>query len=209
MWSDAIDFLVTTVAKYDPDFVFLQEVRVSGEYDAVSLLQERFPSHTVYFSSVFDFSKDYGKWVLQENSVEEGLSILTKHTVDVEYRSLSIINWVDRRPRGVQSFVWNNLSFSHIHMSKFAESRKKACDVLSDSDIIIGDFNMQLYEVSSHFSSNYRIANKQFPYISYPSKSLTLDHCVVRDWKFLSVETIENNVSDHNVVVYDLAVSGL
>jgi hypothetical protein len=25
----------------------------------------------------------------------------------------------------------------------------------------------------------------------------------------LSVETIENSVSDHNVVVYDLAVSGL
>lgn len=208
MWSDAIDFLATIIAEHDPDFVFLQEVRVSDSYDPLSLLQERFSSHNVFFSSVFDFSTDYGKWVLQYTSVEEWLCILTKHAVDIEYRSLPIIAWLDRRPRGIQTFVWNTLSFSHIHMSKFAESRKKSYDVLPDSDIIIGDFNMQLDEVSSYFASNYTIAYTNFPYISYPHKNLTLDHCVVRDWKFLSVKSIENTVSDHNAVVYDLAVSG-
>jgi hypothetical protein len=51
------------IEKYDPEMLFLQEVRIDtqNKADTPLMLQKDFPSYYGYYSPVFDFSKDYGK----------------------------------------------------------------------------------------------------------------------------------------------------
>lgn len=206
-WSkeNTWDALSHIIDLMDPDMVFLQEVQRDAKRDMPVLLQNKFSKYAhVHYSPVFNYQNDYGKWKISDDSIEEWLCVMSKEKIVVEYIELPIIPWWDRRPRGLQYVCIEKKKISHIHLSKMAQSRSLQRQHIPPSDMIIWDFNMQLQELSSYVWSKYTIASQIYPYISYPSKQLTLDHCLIKNWSFKSVVALENDISDHNAICYTI-----
>ena len=199
------DSLSHIIDLMDPDMVFLQEVQRDAKRDMPALLQNKFSKYMyVHYSHVFNYQNDYGKWRIDSNSIEEWLCVMSKEKIVIEYIELPIMPWIDRRPRGLQYVHIENKKISHIHLSKIEKSRSLQRQGIPPSDMIIGDFNMQPQELSTYGWSAYAIAYQKYPYISYPSKKLTLDHCLIKGWSFESVVALENDISDHNAIFYTI-----
>jgi len=157
-----------------------------------------------HFVESHDHSKDYGKGILQEESVIEGLGILAKNSFKTQKKELTITKGLDRWPRIEVTYIFETFSVSNIHLSKHTVSREKEVAELSDVDIICGDFNMFPQEFLSIFEDHFSSYTFE-KYVSFPSKNETLDYIVSKKYKVLSVKTI--GISDHEAVVAELDFS--
>jgi len=179
------------------DIVLFQEVvQKPNNKSGLEIINTTLNYKYVNFEISHDFSKDYGKGILQKEQIFEGLGILTNKKFTRGRIDLPIIKGLDRWPRLAVKYVFENFSICNLHLSKHEESRKKEIKFLPNTDILAGDFNMFPKELSN-FSSNNSFSFKK--YVSYPSKKQTLDYVVIRKGKFTNLKIIEN-ISDHNGV---------
>ena len=161
------------------------------------MLQKELDYEYSEFTFKQDFSKDYGKGILQEESVEEGLAILSKIRFNSQKIDLPIIKRKDRWPRIVVKYSFEGFTLCNIHFSKLRESREQAVKHLPEADIYASDFNMQPDELKKYFQYSNSFEKKN--YFSYPSKELTLDYVLAKTGILKSIEII-NNISDHNAL---------
>lgn len=193
--SDGFDSFVQMLNGFD--LVFLQEVR---RYPGKSFLLEdpRISSIFPYseFTPGFDWSKDYGRGVLQNEKVVEGLATLSKQRFTSSKVELPIIKGLDRWPRICTLNSFDDLRVCNLHLSKHKESRQGSVEKLPEADIYIGDFNMFPEEFLANFSrfeNSYTVKR----YISYPSKEQTLDYVVLKKGKIKNLDIIPADFSDH------------
>ena len=100
--------LVALITKLKPDIILFQEIRTkSNKSKILSLLQKKFSFLQSEYIIYFDFSKDYGKGILQLIQEFEGLGILSKYKFDSEKINLPIIKGLDRWPRILIKYKFN------------------------------------------------------------------------------------------------------
>ncbi|MFH0869511.1 MAG: endonuclease/exonuclease/phosphatase family protein [archaeon] len=194
---DELRTLISAIKMHNPDVVILQEVIITDGKNALDTLQDELHFPHSEFTFKHDFSKDYGKGVLQEKSVIEGLGMLSKLAFQSERKDLPIIKGKDRWPRLAVKYSFDGFSVCNLHNSKLEESRAIAVPKLPDADIYAGDFNMQPDELARHFNKKSSFTFKR--YISFPSKNLTLDYVLLSKGEFQDLQVIEG-VSDHNAL---------
>ncbi len=195
--SDVADLnvLVVAIRFHRPDVVVLQEVASVEGVNVLEELNKVVDYPFSLFSFQFDFSKDYGKGILQEKSVINGLGVLSKFEFSSEVVDLPIIVGQDRWPRIAIKYSFKDFSLCNVHFSKLAESRALEVPILPKADVYAGDFNMQPDELKMRFDLRNSFDFKK--YLSFPSKRLTLDYVLLTKGKFVDLVVVEN-VSDHN-----------
>jgi endonuclease/exonuclease/phosphatase family metal-dependent hydrolase len=186
-----IDF----IKQNNPDIILMQEVIKKNNVDVLKQLKEVLNYPFAHFALKQDFSKDYGKGILQKEKLIEGLGIISNLQFKAEIFHLPMIFGEDRWPRIATKYWFKSFSICNLHFSKLEKSRRIAVKELPDADIYAGDFNMQPDELLKNFTYNNSYSFKR--YLSYPSKNLTLDYILLKYGKFKELRII-NGVSDHN-----------
>ena len=198
--------LVALITKLKPDIILFQEIRTkSNKSKILSLLQKKFSFLQSEYIIYFDFSKDYGKGILQLIQEFEGLGILSKYKFDSEKINLPIIKGLDRWPRILIKYKFNNFSICNLHLSKYDKSRELEIKKIPKADIYAGDFNMEPYEINKFFPKD-KISYNLSKYISYPSKNLTLDYFVLKKWEFVRFKCIPTKFSDHSALFAEINI---
>lgn len=200
----SIKTAIVEIKRLQPDIILLQEVIELHEKNILTELNKELNYPYADFQEKHDFSVDYGKGQLEQTTKVEGLAILSKIQFTATKYDLPIIEQEDRWPRIAVVYLSNDVnipSICNLHMSKLKQSRALAMQKLPKADIYAGDFNMQPGELNVYFSeqSSYEFS----PYISYPSKNITLDYIIPKKGTIIECKIL-NNVSDHNGVFVKL-----
>jgi len=196
--------LINFIKENNPDIIILQEVIKKEDVNILEDLNAILNYSFSHFAFKHDFSKDYGKGILQNEKIIEGLGIISNIEFQSKIFNLPVLVGKDRWPRIAVKYDFNNFSICNIHFSKLTESRKLAVEKLPDADVYAGDFNMQPDELLNNFNYNNSYSYKK--YLSYPSKQLTLDYVLLKKDEFKELRII-NDVSDHNGLFVDIFIN--
>lgn len=187
--------IIEAIHAHNPDIVLLQEVAITDDADAFTIMKTATSFSHSHFAQHFDSRIDYGKGLYEGAHYINGLAVFSKEPFSTKIFQLPILKGVDRWPRIACLYTFDRFTLCHVHMSTKENSRALAVPPIPRADIYAGDFNMQPDELMKHFSFSSSYGFKK--YISYPSKTLTLDYVLLRKGNFSDLQIIEN-VSDHN-----------
>lgn len=206
-WNKRINKLVKSIKKYDPDIITLQEAQIDKNISSTNQAEEinsfiKYPY--LNFAPCFDSSIDYGKGSTTNHSIIEGLAIISKLSFSSSHADLPITKKLDRWPRIIQNCHNQQLTITNIHLSKHHPTRLNQYPLLPSENILIGDFNAQPKEISSHLK-NLQSSYEFKKYISFPTQNITLDYCLIPKGNFVKLITI-TDLSDHNAIYCELQI---
>ncbi|NCU38153.1 endonuclease/exonuclease/phosphatase family protein [Candidatus Saccharibacteria bacterium] len=214
-WQSRRDKIVSFLNDINADIVCLQEVKFD--------VKKGSDNQANYLNSLLSNPYKYSnasitKFYRSSNGepFREGLATLSRHPI-LNAENLALTQAEDdKHVRIIQNLDINDkdttVKISNVHFSNNAHSVEQLKEVLAILDsrnevrIIMGDFNIfDLSQVKEIYSDKYKSSADFTKYMSYPSKTQTLDYVLLpHEHSFLSV-SVQDGLSDHNALIVDIS----
>lgn len=229
-WEKRKEKLINFLKKENADVVFLQEVAYDERLkDRWQNQVEEMNEEVGYSSSTFGKLMKMKKWHNKPIDwiMYYGLGILSKYPI--EYSEVVILPPVkkDKKFGFMHSVIKasrGDIDLINVHFENTNQGSKKHlkqtlewCKKRKIKPIIAGDFNIKVIEDLNELAKkDYEISYSIKPYKSFmPTKfshdkvPITLDYIIIHKekFRFISVECVNNNVSDHNPVIAEISKS--
>ena len=229
-WDKRKEKLVNFLKKEDADVVFLQEAaydeRLKDKWEnQVEEINERVEYSSSTFGKLMDMKKWHDKpvdWIMFY-----GFGILSKNPI--KYSEVVVLPPVEKDKKfgfmhAVIETSQGDIDLINVHFENTNKGSKEHlrktldwCKKKKIKPIIAGDFNMKIVKDLKEVAGEmYEISYLIKPYKSFmPTKfshdkvPITLDYILLHKekFKFISVECINNNVSDHNPVIAEVELT--
>lgn len=208
--------IINSIQDKNPDVIFLQETQIDeakSPFSQVELIKNKLVEYKYSYHSTI-YLKKIQRGVTLDKPIQEGMSVLSKYPI-VNFFEYYLYTEPEKEPRSIMCFdmeINNKLfKFANIHFNNDEESAKsqlkdflKFLTTRVEKRIMVGDFNLYglpKYLVELGLDKDYNLSFDFKNYISYPEHGWCLDYILIpNEFKFLSVDTIEGNLSDHQGV---------
>jgi len=228
-WEKRKEKLVNFLKKENADIVFLQEVaydeRLKNKWkNQIEEINEK----TGYLSSNFGKLMEMKKW--HDKPIDwimfYGFGILSKYPI--KHSEVIILPSVEKNKKfgfmhSTIETKKGNVNLINVHFENTNKGSKEHlkqtlnwCAKRNIKPIIAGDFNMKVIkDLKELAKKDYEISYLIKPYKSFmPTKfshdkvPIILDYIIIdkEKFKFMGVECINNDISDHNPVVAEIEV---
>jgi|SRR3989344_5618355 len=220
-WEERVSKIINLIKNHDPDIVTLQEVRDDinfnrkGDNQAKQLNRElKYPYYAFYpvTNKQKERPEKYKDYCIEGTAVLSKFPILKaerrelqKHKDDkytcgnlyVKIKAKRVIDLI------VVHFSNSNY-FSLLHLLETLRN----IDKRKIRPIIVGDFNIiDSYVLHELTEDEYTSSLKFKKYLSYPPANYTLDYILIpKKFKFLSVDCLKENISDHRALVAKIKI---
>lgn len=230
-WEKRKKKLIDFIKKENADVVFLQEVaydeRLKDKWDnQIEEINElvKYPSST--FGKLTKMEKWHGEPI--NWTMFYGFGILSKYPI--KHSEVIILPPVEKNKKfGFMHIVIEaqkeDIDLINVHFENTNKGSREHlkqtlewCKERKIKPIIAGDFNMKIInDLKRIAETDYEISYLVKPYksfmptdFSHDKVPITLDYIIIHKekFKFISVECINNNISDHNPVVAKIRIKG-
>ena len=228
-WEKRKEKLINFIKDQNTDIVFLQEVAYDDRLkDKWGNQVEEINEKVKYPSSIFgklmemkkwhdkpiDFIMFYGFGILSRYPIKHS-EVITLPPVE-KNKKCGFMYVIIETPKGNIDLI--NVHFENTNKGSKEHLRQTLdwCKKRKIKPIIAGDFNMKVIEYLKELAEeDYEISYLFKPYKSFmPTEfshdkiPITLDYIITHKekFKFISVECINNDISDHNPVVAEVKI---
>lgn len=228
-WEKRKKKLISFLKKEDADVVFLQEVAYDERLkDKWGSQVEEINELVKYPSSTFGKLMEMEEW--HEKSIDwvmfYGFGVLSKYPI--KHSEVIILPPVEKNKKfGFMHIVIEtpkeDIDLINVHLENTNKGSREHlkqtldwCKRRKIKPIIAGDFNMKIIEDLKEIAEkDYEISYSIKPYksfmptdFSHDKVPITLDYVIINKekFKFISIECINDNISDHNPVVAEIKI---
>ncbi|HEX9679213.1 MAG TPA: endonuclease/exonuclease/phosphatase family protein [Candidatus Saccharimonadales bacterium] len=212
-FASRLESITGYLSRSSPDVTCLQEVML--QEDASPYSQARQINNVLNFPHITELITRY--YVTSKgDAYKEGLAIISKHPLsnvegfthvkmpDDKHQRIALLAEVETDSGTIRlaNAHFSNNEYSRMQLSELT-------DLLSarhEQRIIIGDFNMSPEDVSQLAGDGYQSSRDFKEYVSYPSKSETLDYALVPNgFSYKSVSADDTQLSDHAPLTVEIS----
>ncbi len=228
-WEKRKKKLINFLKNQNADIVFLQEVAYDERLkDKWKNQVEEINKGIKYPSSSFRKLMEMKKW--HDKPIDwvmfYGFGILSKYSI--KHSEVIILPPVEKNKKfgfmySILETPKGDIDLINVHFENTNKGSKEHlkrtldwCKKRGIKPIIAGDFNMKIVENLKELAEeNYEISYFIKPYksfmpteFSHDNVPITLDYIIIHKekFKFISVECINNDISDHNPVVAEIKI---
>ena len=228
-WRNRKDKLIRFLKQKNADIVFLQEVAYDERLkDKWKNQVEEINEQAGYSSSTFGKLMEMKKW--HDKQIDwamfYGFGILSKYPI--KHSEVIILPPVEKNKKfgfmhAVIETPNENIDLVNVHFENTNKGSKEHlrqtldwCERKGINPLIAGDFNMKLVEDLRELAEkDYEVSYLIKPYKSFmPTEfshdrvPITLDYIIIHKekFKFIEVDCINNDISDHNPVIAEIKI---